>query len=89
MKSQNLFPGKNEKRKKFKMSSAEKFTQSAKHESHQSQNTLVHHFSGNMKKGSLYCLRGTSDGNSQIILFLNINICCGYSLEMPHQGTSN
>ena len=22
-------------------------------------------------------------------LFLNENICCGYSLEAPHRGTSN
>ena len=24
-----------------------------------------------------------------IFLFLHKNICCGYSLEVPHQGTSN
>ena len=29
------------------------------------------------------------DGDDDIFLFLQENICCGYSLEVPQQGASN
>ena len=47
------------------------------------------------KMGCVCGVVGGGEGGAGIhiihvfFLFLHENICCGYSLEVPHQGTSN